>query len=82
MYKPVSLWCFIKAALEVQQILKGGEKKALSIGTLGLKEPHGKIGNPEIPMDKDTTSLSKSLSSLAEGNRKVMSGPLSKDIKL
>ena len=33
-------------------------------------------------MDKDTTSLSKSLSSLAEGNRKVMSGPLSKDRKL
>ena len=33
-------------------------------------------------MDNDTTSLSKSLSSLAEGNRKVMSRPLSKDRKL
>ena len=33
-------------------------------------------------MDNDTTSLSKSLSSLAKGNRKMMSGPLSKDKKL
>ena len=30
---------------------KGGEKVVLSIGNLGLKEPHGKIGNPEMPMD-------------------------------
>ena len=33
-------------------------------------------------MDNDTTSLRKSLSSLAEANRKVLSGPLSKDRKL
>ena len=53
----------------------------LSIGNLGPKEPHGKIGNPEMPMDNDKISLTKSLSSLANGNRKGKSGPLSKDKK-
>ena len=53
----------------------------LSIGNLGLKEPHGKIGNPEMPMDNDKISLTKSLSSLANSNRKGKSGPLSKDKK-
>jgi len=41
-----------------------------------------KFGNPEMPMDNDKTSLNKSLSSLANDNRKVKSGPLSKDRKL
>ena len=49
---------------------------------MGLKEPHGKISNPEMPMDNDKTSLNKSLSFLANDNRKVKSGPLSKDRKL